>query len=173
MPTPRAWLVAFLITVAIEAPIVVALTRDLAMRVPRRFLLAVFAQRQRLSLGLQASAVGLIFLLPLYFHPFAFGFADDQGITFCRYFKLHFVPWNEVARVQRRQRNAFELVVFLGRPVALTKTVKFPMKLAGPEVDATFHDRWTPDIVPWLIDHLPTPQSAQPPGSSNQGHQDG
>ncbi|HEY6478016.1 MAG TPA: hypothetical protein VI456_15670 [Polyangia bacterium] len=44
MPTPRAWLVAFLITVAVEAPIVVALTRDVAARAPRRFLLAVFAQ---------------------------------------------------------------------------------------------------------------------------------
>ena len=44
MPSPRAWLVAFLITAAVEAPIVVALTRDVAMRVPRRLLLAVFAQ---------------------------------------------------------------------------------------------------------------------------------
>jgi hypothetical protein len=44
MPTPRAWLVAFLITVAVEAPIVVALTRGLAARAPRRLALAVFAQ---------------------------------------------------------------------------------------------------------------------------------
>jgi hypothetical protein len=43
MPTPRAWLVAFLITAAVEAPIVLALTRDLAVRAPRRLLLAVFA----------------------------------------------------------------------------------------------------------------------------------
>jgi hypothetical protein len=129
-------------------------------------LLAVFAQRQKLSLLWQALAVGLLFLLPLYFHPFAFGFADDEGITFCRYFKLHFVPWNEVARVQRRQRNAFELVVLLGRRVALTKTVKFPMKLAGPEVDATFHDGWTPEIVAWLIAHLPAVQAPKPQGPS-------
>jgi hypothetical protein len=44
MPTPGAWLVAFLITVAVEAPIVVALTRNVALRAPRRFLLTVFAQ---------------------------------------------------------------------------------------------------------------------------------
>jgi hypothetical protein len=44
MPTPRAWLVAFLITVAVEAPIVLGLTRDVTMRVSRRFLLIVFAQ---------------------------------------------------------------------------------------------------------------------------------
>jgi hypothetical protein len=127
-------------------------------------LFAVFAQRQRLSLLLQALAVGLLLLLPLYFHPYAFGFADDEGITFCRYFKLHFVPWNQVARVQRRQRNPFELVVLLGRPVALTKTVKFPMKLAGPEVDATFHNSWTPDIAGWLIDHLPATQARRAAG---------
>jgi hypothetical protein len=44
MPTPRAWLVAFLITVAVEAPIVLALTRGLPTRAPRRFLLVAFAQ---------------------------------------------------------------------------------------------------------------------------------
>jgi hypothetical protein len=134
-------------------------------------LFVIFAQRERLGVLLQASALGLLFLLPLYFHPFAFGFADDEGITFCRYFKLHFVAWNEVARVQRRQRDAFELVVLLGRRVALTKTVKFPMQLAGPEVHATFHDGWTPDIVAWLIDHLPTSQAPKPQGcSSSQLH---
>ena len=89
-------------------------------------LAVIFAQRQRLSVLLQASAVGLLFLLPLYFHPFAFGFADDEGITFCRYFKLHFVAWNEVARVQRRQRDAFELVVLLGRRVALHQDCEVP-----------------------------------------------
>jgi len=128
-------------------------------------LFAFFAQLRGFSILWQASAVGLLFLLPVYFHPFAFGFADDQGITFCRYFKLHFVPWNEVTRVQRRQRNAFELVVLLGRRVALTKTLKFPMKLAGPEVHATFHDGWTPDIVAWLIAHLP---AAQAPSAAGQ-----
>jgi hypothetical protein len=44
MPTPRAWLVAFLITVAVETPIVVALTRRVGVPVPRRLLLAAFAQ---------------------------------------------------------------------------------------------------------------------------------
>jgi hypothetical protein len=44
MPTSRAWLVAFLITAAVEAPLVVALTRDLPVRAGRRLLLAVFAQ---------------------------------------------------------------------------------------------------------------------------------
>jgi hypothetical protein len=128
-------------------------------------LFALFVQRERLSILVQASAVGLLSLLPLYFHPFAFGFADDQGITFCRYFKLHFVPWNEVARIQRRQRDAFELVVLLARRVALTKTVKFPMKLAQQEVHATFRDGWTPEIVTWLIDRLPPAQAPRPQGS--------
>jgi hypothetical protein len=44
MATPRAWLIAFLITVAVEAPIVVYLTRDHPISVKRRALLAVFAQ---------------------------------------------------------------------------------------------------------------------------------
>jgi len=44
MPTPRAWLVAFLITAAVEAPIVAALTARAPVRLWRRVLLAVFAQ---------------------------------------------------------------------------------------------------------------------------------
>jgi hypothetical protein len=44
MINPHAWLMAFLITVAVETPIVVALTRDLDTSWPRRTLIAVFAQ---------------------------------------------------------------------------------------------------------------------------------
>jgi len=129
-------------------------------------LLVLFVQRGRLSILTQASAVGLLLLLPVYFHPFAFGFADDEGITFCRYFKLHFVLWNEVVRVQRRQWNAFEVVVLLRRRVALTRIVKFPMGLSRQEVDATVQGSWTPEIVTWLIDHLPSTQAPKAPHPS-------
>ena len=44
MSTPRAWLLAFLITVAVEVPIVVALTRACQVSAARRTALAVFAQ---------------------------------------------------------------------------------------------------------------------------------
>ena len=111
----------------------------------------------------QVSVVGLLLLLPLYFHPFAFGFADDEGITFCRYFKLHFVPWNAVTRGQRRQWNAFEVVILLSKRVTLTKIVRFPMNLSRQEVDATFRERWIPEILIWLIDHLPSTRVPQPP----------
>jgi len=42
--TPRAWLVAFLITIAVEAPIVLALTRGSGVSTGRRLALVVFAQ---------------------------------------------------------------------------------------------------------------------------------
>lgn len=44
MATPGAWFIAFLITVAVEVPIVVALTREYPMPVWRRALVAAFAQ---------------------------------------------------------------------------------------------------------------------------------
>jgi hypothetical protein len=44
MPTPRAWLVAFLITVAVEAPLVLALSRGLGVGLVRRLGLIIFAQ---------------------------------------------------------------------------------------------------------------------------------
>jgi hypothetical protein len=104
------------------------------------------AQQQKLGVLLRASSVALLVLLLVYFHPFAFGCVDDQGIVFCRYFRLHFVPWNEVARLERPQRIDSELVVRLGRRVGLTKTVKFAMNFARPEVNA-FGNDWPPEIV--------------------------
>ena len=44
MPTPHAWLMAFLATVAVEVPIVVALTRGHPTPAWRRALIALFAQ---------------------------------------------------------------------------------------------------------------------------------
>lgn len=134
--------------------------------------LFLFTQRGRLNIFCQASGLCLLLVLPLYFHPFAFGFADDDGITFCRYFKLHFVPWNEVARIQRRQWNAFELVVLLSRRVTLTKAVKFPMNLTRQEIDATFRNSWTPEIVAWLMARLP-PTPAPIVQDSRPGHDHG
>jgi hypothetical protein len=44
MATPRAWLLAFLVTVVVETPIVVWLTRQHPASAPRRTALAIFAQ---------------------------------------------------------------------------------------------------------------------------------
>ena len=44
MPSPGAWLAAFLVTVAVEAPLVAALTRGAEASVARRLALAAFAQ---------------------------------------------------------------------------------------------------------------------------------
>jgi hypothetical protein len=119
------------------------------------------AQRQNLNILLRASVVGLLVLLCVYFHPFAFGCADDQGIIFCRYFKLYFVPWSDVARIERPQQCIdFELVVRLCRRVGLTRTVKFAMSFAGQDVKA-FRDGSTPEIMTWLIDRLSSAQAPQ------------
>lgn len=44
MPSPHAWLMAFLATVAVEAPIVVGLTRGHPTPAWRRGVIAIFAQ---------------------------------------------------------------------------------------------------------------------------------
>jgi hypothetical protein len=131
------------------------------------------AQPQNLSILLQVPAVSLLGLLLAYFHPFAFGCADDQGIMFCRYFKLHFVPWNEIADVESRQQHInFELVVRLCRQVGLSKTVKFATNLSQHEVTA-FRGAWTPEIVTWLMDRHSSVQTEMPQTCSpSRGHQD-
>jgi hypothetical protein len=44
MPSPGAWLFAFLVTVAVEAPVVLALTRGSAAGPAKRLALVLFAQ---------------------------------------------------------------------------------------------------------------------------------
>ena len=44
MPSPGAWFLAFLVTVAVEAPVVLVLTRGSQAGPARRFALVVFAQ---------------------------------------------------------------------------------------------------------------------------------
>jgi hypothetical protein len=44
MFTPGAWLLAFLVTVAVEAPVVLALTRGSEIGVARRLALIIYAQ---------------------------------------------------------------------------------------------------------------------------------
>jgi hypothetical protein len=138
-------------------------------------LFSLVAHRQKLSILIQASAVGLLALLLIYFHPFAFGSADDQGIVFCRYFMLHFVPWSEVARVEGQRGIDFQLAVRLGKRVGLTKTVKFAMNFARQELNAVRDgDGWTPEIITWLMDRLSSAQAPTKRGcSSSHGHQDG
>jgi len=129
---------------------------------------SLVAHRQKLSVLLLASAVGLLVLVPVYFHPFAFGYADEQGIVVCRYFKLHFVPWSEVAGVELHM--GFGLLVRLGRRVSLTKTVKFEISFRGEEVNA-IRDGCTPQIVTWLTDRLSSAQAPQR-CSASQDNQD-
>jgi hypothetical protein len=44
MPSPKAWFVAFVLTFAVEAPVVLALTRGSEMGAARRAALVLFAQ---------------------------------------------------------------------------------------------------------------------------------
>jgi hypothetical protein len=129
-------------------------------------LLPLFMQRKQISIALQASTVALLALLTVYFYPFAFGYADDHGIIFCRYFKLHFVPWNEVTRMRGQQRIDFELVVRLARRVGLTNTVKFTMNLTRKEVRA-FKNGWKPEIMTWLTDRISSAQAPTPHACSS------
>jgi len=66
-------------------------------------LLPLVAQRQKLSILLQASVVSLLALLPVYFHPFAFGYVDDQGMVFL---SLLYAPFRPLERSCPRRATA-------------------------------------------------------------------
>src|ERR1700739_1794215 len=48
-------------------------------------------------------------LYAIYLDSYIYGFADDGGVHFRRYIKMHFVPWNEIARVSWFGANVLSL----------------------------------------------------------------
>jgi hypothetical protein len=93
MPTPGAWLRAFLVTVAVETPIVVGATRASETGVARRFGLAVFAQLATHPLvwfvfpyiaGLRGSTALLLSELWAWLAEAVFYALALRGVTFTR-----------------------------------------------------------------------------------------
>ncbi len=96
-----------------------------------------------------------LILLTVQFHWWAYGYADESGITFQRYFERHFVPWDEIRKADWGGWYALNLVIVTLRPVEWSKRVYFPyptwsvVKLLG-----ALSQSWVPDEVAWVLDHV-------------------
>ena len=136
------------------------------IRIGEGFLLvvAVVLLVRQENFGRPAKVVTVLLLAGLlaYFHPFGFGFADEKGITFCRYFKLCHVPWAGIDSVHYRRRNPYELVVVLKEPAGWARTVKFPVNLSDGELEKFFQGESAPQVEPWITERLWAPEAQTP-----------
>jgi hypothetical protein len=95
-----------------------------------------------------------ICLVLAYFHNYAWGTADEQGLTFRRYLSKHQASWDDVARVDWVPLGPNLIVVTFEKSVGLTKRAKFTLSFKPGERGAPFTSHETPDIVIWIMNHL-------------------
>jgi hypothetical protein len=83
----------------------------LFMRVGEAILVCLFGLSvpyfHPLSVAVISLAIVAGFLTKL--HEFAFGFADESGIRFRRYFRWHFLPWRNVESITRESKITISL----------------------------------------------------------------
>ncbi len=86
--------------------------------------------------------------------PMSYGYADDNGILFRRYFKQSYVRWNDVGRIDWRPWSSGGIRVFLRRGPAWRRTLHFDLNPTLKEAFAEFRGRSTPEIVLWIQERI-------------------
>jgi hypothetical protein len=98
-------------------------------------------------------ALGLV-LLSIFFHGCAYGYADESGITFRRYLKQYFVPWDQIREAHWGGRYLLNLLVVTERPVGGSRRTYFPYQTQSPvRLWRVFRREWAPDAVDWVLEH--------------------
>jgi len=94
----------------------------------------------------------LAILFTVFFHGWAYGYADESGITFRRYLKQHFVPWNQVREAQWGGWYLSNLVVVTESPIVGSRRIYFPYQTQSPlKLWRVFRREWAPDAVDWVL----------------------
>ena len=94
----------------------------------------------------------------------AFGYADEKGITFRRFFRKYRVPWDDVARVDWSTNLWKQRYI----EITLEHRVGFFRKVMFSARDKTYQwgkppsEDWVPEILPWMMNQL---RMNQPPST--------
>ena len=94
----------------------------------------------------------------------AYGYANDEGVFFRRFLKLHFVPWNEVKTVQWRSlirprlRVSFKLSVFPYRPWKANFELITANTLGLSPISV---GRTKPELVVWIEEQIRAARKAK------------
>lgn len=100
----------------------------------------------------------LVFWSLAFAHHLGHAVADDHGITFRRYFRLHFVPWSEVKSVSFRAYYPM-VVITLSRWQGRSRWIHlWPPRVPSESLAGEFQQAFglsIPDVVPWINQRLP------------------
>ncbi len=108
----------------------------------------------------------LLFLLlasvALSLHPVAYGFANNSGVSFRRYFKRRFVSWENIAAVEWGALRGIRVVL---RESNGGRTLLFSDNPSLSEFAAQLRGRSVPEIVTWVRSRISRADAAgQSPG---------
>ena len=90
----------------VDLPILWALSRG-----AQALVTVIYAKFAYVSIGTEAfvencvSVVGMLLLVYLFLHRLVTGTADSSGIHYCRYFRMHSIPWSKIQEVQWQDSN--------------------------------------------------------------------
>ena len=90
----------------------------------------------------------MVIFLSIGFHPYAYGYADEAGVTFRRYFRKHFVAWDQIRDARWGGWDFAKLVIVTAHPVQGSRRLYFAY-LGGTW--QAFRRRWTPEPASWVI----------------------
>jgi len=88
-------------------------------------------------------------LLSITFHWCAYGYADEKGITFRRYFRQHFVPWDQVREAHWGGWDFARLVIVTAHPMEGSRRIDFYSDRVG--MWRAFRRQRTPEAVCWVL----------------------
>lgn len=91
------------------------------------------------------------FVFVIYLDSHIYGFADENGLHFRRYISMHFVPWQEIARVSWFGRNVLS---FHSKQGSFTRRELNANSSPGSIIP----DTRDPELVRWLL-------AAKPPAA--------
>jgi len=101
-----------------------------------------------------------VFWISNYSH--AYGYGDDEGITFRRYFRKYRITWDDVDRVDWTMMQTPYVFLTLERPVGFFRTVKFASFRPRSKPGEAQNPDWVPEILPWMMNQL---RMNQPPST--------
>ena len=92
----------------------------------------------------------------------AYGYADEDGITFRRFFRKHRVSWDDVSRVDWSISNLLRRAYVEGTresKVGFFRKVKFMVSDKSYRWGQPPREDWVPKILPWIMNQ---PRMNQP-----------
>ncbi len=104
--------------------------------------------------GLDLFFLALLIYVAYLADSLAYGYADEMGVTFRRYLRRNFVPWDEIVGIEWKPWSSAGVKLFLRRKSWRRRTLHFVLNASVKEAVGQFTGRSTPETVVWIQEHI-------------------